>query len=131
MKLKEFGDLAGHTLKSITVLDGHAEMVFELEDGTFCHLYHDQDCCEYVSIEDVCGDLNDLIGHPILLAEEVIHDNENPDGLPVSEYQESFTWTFYKLATVWGAVTIRWYGESNGYYSERVSFAMLDEAEGW
>jgi len=72
---------------------------------------------------DIVGDLNDLIGTPLLMAEEVTSDHDvTPEGVTVPEYQDSFTWTFYKLATVKGYVTISWYGESNGYYNESVSF---------
>ena len=73
---------------------------------------------------DIAGDLNDLIGTPLLLVEEVTNENENPDGVEAPEYQESFTWTFYKLATIKGSVTLSWYGESNGYYNESVSFRL-------
>jgi hypothetical protein len=54
---------------------------------------------------------------------------ENPPGVKV-EYQNSFTWTFYRFGTVKGYVTVRWYGESNGYYSESVDF-MLEGGSRW
>lgn len=118
--MADIKDLIGVVLESID--NSGEEILFTAVDGRKWQMYHDQDCCELVSVEDVIGDLNDLIGSPILLAEEVSNSDENPEGVPVKEYQYSYTWTFYKFATVKGYVTIRWYGESYGYYSESVSF---------
>lgn len=84
-------------------------------------LYHNQDCCETVCVDDINGDLADLINTPILQAEERT-SKENPEDYIVKGCQDSFTWTFYHLATIKGYVTIRWYSSSNGYYSESVSF---------
>jgi hypothetical protein len=120
---RDFSELLGKTLTSIK--QEYDYIIFTCDDLTKYKLYHDQDCCESVSIEDICGDLEDLIGSPILLAEEVT-SSENPPGI-TKEYQSSFTWTFYKLATIKGYVDIRWYGESNGYYSERVDFEIMDD----
>lgn len=120
-----FEDLLGKTLTSVENNDNE-EIIFRTTEGETFRLYHCQDCCESVTVEDITGDLNDLIGSPLTMAEEVTHEQDtNPDGVTVPEYQDSFTWTFYKLATVRGYVTIRWYGESNGYYSESVDFAKV------
>jgi len=120
--LKSFEDLLGKTLSDVENIDNQ-ELIFTLDTGEKYKLYHCQDCCENVIIEDIAGELSDLVSTPILMAEEV-SSNENPEGVKIPEYQESFTWTFYKLATIKGYVTIRWYGESNGYYSESVDWAV-------
>jgi len=120
MKTAEFKDLIGKTLVSVVADELRDEITFVTNDGEIFFMNHSQDCCENVSIEDINGDLEDLIGVPILLAEESTSE-ENPNGI-VKDYQDSFTWTFYKIATIKGYVDIRWYGESNGYYSESVDF---------
>jgi hypothetical protein len=92
-------------------------MVFENATDRYV-FFHGQDCCESVSINDVVGDLSDLVGEPLLIADEV--SGETPVGFE-DEYHESVTWTFYKFATRKGYVDVRWLGESNGYYSESVN----------
>ena len=98
------------------VFEDGERLVFENDTERYI-FYHSQDCCESVYIESISGDLNDLIGVPLLLAEEVSSDDEGP----LNEYEDSYTWTFYKFATIKGYVDVRWYGSSNGYYSESVS----------
>lgn len=114
-----FSSLVGQVLTSISGEVGGDEVVFNTAGGVMFILLHFQDCCESVTVEDINGDLSNLIGSPILIAEEST-SGDNPEGATVPEYQESFTWAFYKLATQKGHVVIRWYGKSNGYYSERV-----------
>lgn len=120
----EITELIGKTLTSVRNVDDE-EIIFVTEGGEEYKLYHSQDCYESVTVEDICGDLADLVGSPILMAEEVSNSDENPEGVKIPEYQDSFTWTFYKFATNKGAVTIRWYGESSGYYSESVDFEKV------
>lgn len=120
--MTKFSELLGKTLVSVTVASNKETMDFAADDGTEYQLYHSQDCCETVELYDVCGDLSDLIGSPLTMAEEVCFEqDQSPVGLE-SEASESFSWTFYKLATIKGSVTLRWLGSSNGYYSEAVYF---------
>lgn len=71
---------------------------------------HIQDCSEDVHIEEIIGDLDNLLNTPLTMAEVV------------TDISDGVTWTFYKFATIKGYVTIRWMGMSNGYYSEEVDF---------
>ena len=122
----KFSDLKGKTLIIIDGLIKGSEMVtFCTKEGNIYEMYHDQECFEKVEVEDICGDIQDLLDSPILLAEEST-SRENPKGTEMEWQDDSFTWTFYKLSTFKGDVTIRWYGESNGYYSERVDFIEVD-----
>jgi len=120
----EFSDLLGKTLVAATHNDAEDVVRLVASNGDRYVMYHDQDCCENVSVESIVGDLSDLIGSPILQAEEVTHSGETPEGVTPPEYPDSYTWTFYKLGTIKGGVTIRWLGESNGYYSESVSLRI-------
>jgi len=121
----KFEDLKGKTLILIEVNKDEDEITYKTDDDEQYTSYHDQDCCEIVCIEDICGDLDNLLDSPILIAEERVNHDANEkkvkDSLHWSNYN-SFTWTFYELATIKGSVTIRWYGSSNGYYSESVDF---------
>lgn len=121
----EFRDLVGMTLAQAEQR-GDDVIYLESVDGRKFQLHHSQDCCESVSIESVTGDLSSLIGHPILMAEEATSDERQP-GTESVELDDSFTWTFYKLATIKGYVDIRWLGTSNGYYSEAVDFVEIKD----
>lgn len=116
---RELLELKGQVIVKIDKYED--EILLYLVDGSIYKMFHKQDCCESVYIEDIVGDLNDLLGSPLTMAEEVSNADDPPD-IVISEhsqlYKKSYTWTFYKFATVKGYVTVRWYGTSNGYYSE-------------
>lgn len=110
--------MVGRTFVRVEGSVGSGEMLFVADNGDQFMFTHFQDCCESVDINDIVGDLQDLVGEPLLIAEEV--QGEVPADFE-DEYTESYTFTFYKFATRKGYVDVRWLGESNGYYSESVS----------
>jgi len=97
-------------------------LVFKSETLTI-EFFHDKDCCESVEIVQVDGDYRDLEDSPILMAEFEFDDSASKS----RSGNDCQTWTFYKFATTKGYVTVRWLGESNGYYSERVAVSINDE----
>jgi hypothetical protein len=129
MKYLDVYVLKGKTLSSVhRKMDPYKKdfIRFTTNEYEIYEMRHSQECCENVYIEDIIGDLEDLVGSPIIMAEKVT-SKTNPEVLKTPEYEDySRTWTFYKFATQKGYVTIRWYGTSNGYYSESVDFDKVE-----
>jgi hypothetical protein len=114
MVLQPISTLVGLSFKKVWV-DKSCEYwdTLVLEGDRTFRLEHRQDCCEFVYLDDICGDLKDLEDSPILSAEE----SSNQDDPPPDLAEEYHQWTFYRLTTAKGLVVLRWLGESNGYYS--------------
>ena len=71
---------------------------------------------------DIAGDISWLVGSPILKAEERSQEETDTEN----------GWTFYEIATIKGAVTLRFLPGSDGYYSVSVDSyksAYLHKAE--
>lgn len=123
----EFESLKGKVITKFIGLDPGSGRVTILTDcGREYRMMHHQDCCERVSIDEIHGDQEDIATWLIVDA-EVVSGNYG-DGMPAAKTDygdDSYTWTFYKLSTIKGSMTIRWYGTSNGYYSEGVDFEEI------
>ena len=121
--------LNGLTISFIDVMDntdGDDKIVITTECGKKFIFYHQQDCCERVSIYDSKGDLHSLVGKKLISVEKSELENEDPDDIVnYDEYRDSFTWTTITFKTTDETVISRWIGESNGYYSENVDFEEL------
>lgn len=116
-----FEEMVGKTFTRIEQTDID-RILFVVSDDEQYEMIYNPSCCASCSVEDICGDLVDLVGSPIVRAEENSNDADLP---PLYEGEESYTWTFYRIGTKKGTVVIRWYGSSNGYYSETPSFERI------
>lgn len=122
--MNKLNEMIGKVPYRIEQDENNKTLTFYFTDNTKGKFYHEQDFSEYVRIEDVNGDWSDLVGNPILVAEERTY-SANEDEVP-----DCGTWTFYTFRGINGSVDVRWLGESNGYYSESVYFEMLGEDDG-
>lgn len=118
-------------LKQIVRIDGLSIgsqlMAITLDDGTTITMYHPQECCEHVRIDDT-GDATaeDLVGG--LLVEFYETSSPNGDEEEESESDSGWgmvqQWTYYNIRTTKGDCNLRWLGESNGYYSTGVTVSV-------
>lgn len=117
-KYVDFSILNGKTIVELSGMEKDSdEISIECSDGSAYKLYHEQDCCESVYLEDVSGNVSNLLNTPIISA-DLTTDSQNTDW-------GSQTYSYYHLKTVKGYVDLRWCGESNGYYSEEVDFVEI------
>ena len=125
----KFEEIVGKTFTSVTIGEsfdgcwatdggGNDCVIFNLEGSNdYYRMYHYQNCCEEVHIKQIDGELSDICNSKIIKAEKVTSTTKTPDG------EESYT--FYKIFTAIGDVTISWYGEHNGYYSVEIDFEYI------
>ena len=113
-------NLKGKTLVKVTIKEdkfsGSDVVTFSTKCGNEYIMKHYQECCETVTLEDIAGDFDDLLGKEIISANESSQSSEDYDG--------DETWTFYTIETIDSLVSLRWYGCSNGYYSTGVEFYL-------
>ena len=96
------------------------EVIFYCKDGAVIELWHDQECCEDVYLEGADSyDNHDDIYTDCNWCEVSLVTNKD-----TNDDWGSVTWSFYHLKTNNGMDTIRFYGSSNGYYSETVEFYL-------
>ena len=126
----DISELVAHTFVSVEGFVNGPEILFTNDEGRKYKMFHERDCCESVYVDDIVGDLEDLVGSPVLWAYESRSsslDEQHDD--PKHPETESFTWTFYRMGTIKGSVAIKFYGTSNGYYSEAVDIEEIKKGE--
>lgn len=109
MKTIILQELIGRTFYRVQYEKPEERIIFKSDYKSYA-LKHDQLCCSSAWVEDITGDLSDLEGSPVILAEKRmdITLNEDKDGY--------IYWVFYEIATNKGSVTIRFCAPDN-YYS--------------
>ena len=123
-KYYDAATLRGKIITAISQI-GNDRIEIATDEGKKYAMLHVQDCCESVEIHDITGDLQSLIGAPLVVAREEAN-SEWPDDVKKPEYCDSATWTQYFFETSTAKVRIRWLGESNGYYSESVQIEEIE-----
>lgn len=125
MKVNTYSEFSGKTIQEIRGCKKHSdEVTIIFTDGSCLKFYHRQDCCETILLEDYDITPEWLIDSKIISVEERI--SRSGEGIkPLNNWAESYTWSFYAIKTSSSTMVLRWYGESNGWYSETVDIDYL------
>lgn len=124
-------ELEGLVVKEINVCED--EIMLSCDNGYNYYFYHEQDCCEEVSICHVSGDHSRLKGMRLVQVEKIewgydepicedYIKQQHPQLKKESIYEDSATVTDLIFRTKENTVCFKWLGTSNGYYSESVDF---------
>ena len=111
--MEDLEKIIGATILEVTGCERESECVTFVTDRGTLRLLHRQNCCESVRLEDANGDIADLIGGVVSVAEE----RSNQEG-ERGEYRTKYT--FYTIRTTKGDLDLRWIGRDNGYYGVSV-----------
>jgi hypothetical protein len=111
--MEDLERIIGATIQEVTGCERESKCVTFLTDRGTLRLLHRQNCCESVHLEDANGDISDLIGGVVSVAEE----RSNQEG-ERGEYRTKYT--FYTIRTTKGDLDLRWIGKDNGYYGVSV-----------
>lgn len=96
-------------------------------DGTFYtaekkyDMYHSQDCCERVVLDETVGNINDITDE--VITDAFTTDDGAEDDDRSYEYVE---YTNFHVVSAKGTVVFRWIGSGNGYYGTGVSISVQD-----
>jgi len=114
--------MVGRVVKYVDI--DKEEMKITCEDNSVFTFYHEQDCCEFVHIVDTVGEPMSLKGWKLLLVDMEVSQELDVDNEQGS-HDDSCTTTVVKFVTDENTVSVKWIGESNGYYSESVDLKQF------
>jgi hypothetical protein len=123
----KISDIIGKTVVNVVQTEDKILMIFS--DGDVGKFYHESEYGESVHINDVSGDWSDLIGNPLLEADEQINDRVkvidpggyNDGGIGIQ--------TFYTFRGIGGSVNVKWYGETSGRYPVLVDVTLTKASD--
>lgn len=111
--MSDLEKIIGATILEVVGCERESGCVTFVTDRGTLRLLHRQDCCERVYLADTNGDIADLIGGVVSVAEE----RSNQKG---GRGEDRIKYTFYSIRTTKGDLDLRWIGKDNGYYSVSV-----------